>query len=259
MDDGTTLFPTGMDRNLFLNFLNRMHPSIKYTVENPEIINQDGKNVQTLVFLSLIIHLNDDGDIWTDVFYKPTNTHEYLNYQSHHPTHVKNNIPCCLAKRIVVFTSKEDSMKKNLDDLRRWLLNCGYPSEVIDKGIYNAKLQGPAPPKDITKIIPLISPYNNNYNNSSVLQATKSFIRQAKDERISSAFDDVKFIHAYRQPPNLLRSLSHSKFEHSENNVLEEVGEFKCSSKSCKICRFGGDRSRNVRWLCVESKMFCEL
>ena len=237
MDDGTTLFPAGIDQSLFLYLLNSMHPAIKYTVEKPDIIRQNGKDVQTLVFLSLLLHLDIDGNIWTDVYYKPTNTHEYLNYQSHHPTHVKDNIPYCLAKRIVVFSSKEDAMKKNLNDLRRWLRNCGYPLNVIERGIHNAQLQGPAPPKDTTKVIPLISPYNNNYNNSSVLHATKSFLRHAKDERISSAFHDVKFINAYRQPPNLLRSLSHSKFGQSTCNEPEKVGVFKCTSKSCKICR----------------------
>ena len=101
MDDGTTLFPAGIDQSLFLYLLNSMHPAIKYTVEKPDIIKQNGKDVQTLVFLSLLLHLDIDGNIWTDVYYKPTNTHEYLNYQSHHPTHVKDNIPYCLAKRTV--------------------------------------------------------------------------------------------------------------------------------------------------------------
>ena len=51
-----------------------MHPAIKYTVEKPEIIQKDGKLIQRLVFLSLKLHMDNDGIIWTDVFYKPTNT-----------------------------------------------------------------------------------------------------------------------------------------------------------------------------------------
>ena len=98
-----------------------MHPAIKYTVEEPEIIRIAGQLVQILVFLSLLIHLSEDGSIWTDIHYKPTNTHEYLNYESHHPDHVKSNIPYCLAKRIIVFRSKEEAVKRNLDDLRGWL------------------------------------------------------------------------------------------------------------------------------------------
>lgn len=236
MDDGTTLFPTNVDKDLFLRLLNSMHPAIKYTVAQPERLMEHGKQIQRLVFLSLLLHLDSDGNIWTDVFYKQTNTHEYLHFESHHPSHVKANIPYVLAKRIVVFTTKEESMEKNLQDLRRWLLNCGYPEKVINDGIHNAKLQGPAPPKDRAKVIPLISTYYKNYNNASVIQVAKSMLRQTKDERLINAFHDVKFIHAYRQPPNLLRSFTHSKFEQKKKNEVEIVGVFKCGSDKCKIC-----------------------
>ena len=43
-----TLFLAGMDRNLFLNLLNEIYPAIEYTEENPDMIKQDGKDVQTL-------------------------------------------------------------------------------------------------------------------------------------------------------------------------------------------------------------------
>ena len=140
MDDGTTLFPANVDQNLFLKLLNSMHPAIKYTVEQPERIVSDGMQIQRLVFLSLILHLDERGDIWTDVHYKATNTHEYLNFRSHHPDHVKKNIPFVLAKRIAVFTTKETDMKRNFADLKVWLQNCGYPQNVIDRGIHNALL-----------------------------------------------------------------------------------------------------------------------
>ena len=34
---------------------------------------------------------NSDGKIETDIYYKDTNSHDYLHYNSHHPEHVKNN------------------------------------------------------------------------------------------------------------------------------------------------------------------------
>ena len=46
---------------------------------------------------------NEHGKVETDIYYKKINNHEYLNYNSHHPTHIKNNIPFNLAKRIIVF------------------------------------------------------------------------------------------------------------------------------------------------------------
>ena len=99
MDDGTTLLPDYVQEGVFLDLLNSMHPAIKYTVENPDLVSEEGRIVQKLVFLSLMIFLNEEGNIWTDVFYKETNTHDYLRYDSNHPEHVKKNISFVLAKR----------------------------------------------------------------------------------------------------------------------------------------------------------------
>ena len=156
MDDGINLLPFEVDTNLFLSILNSLHPSIRYTMVESIETTINGIKVWKLVFLSLVIYLCEKGFIWTDVSYKETNTHDYLHYLSHHPHHIKRNIPHCLAKRIVVFTSKQDQMEKNLLDLRQWLTKCGYPEDVISKGFSTASLQGPAPLKS-TKVI-VISP-----------------------------------------------------------------------------------------------------
>ena len=112
MDDGHTLLPEEIELDMFLQLLNNMHWAIKYTIGKPERIIVKRVQIQKSVFLSLIIHLDADGNIWTDVHYKKTNTHKYLNYESHHPDHIKANIPYVLAKRIVVFTSKESAIWK---------------------------------------------------------------------------------------------------------------------------------------------------
>ena len=77
----------------------------------------------------------------TDIFYKETNTDDYLNYNSHQLNHITRNIPFNLLKRILVFVSDEQRLALQLKELRKWLLNCGYPETVIDKSFLNAKLQ----------------------------------------------------------------------------------------------------------------------
>ena len=178
--------------------------------------------------------MDGEGNIWTDVFYKETNTHDYLNYKSHHPEHTKRNIPFVLAKRIIVFTTREEAVRKNLNDLKMWLMKCDYPESVIDKGIFNARLQGPAPLKNSEKIIPLISTFYNNYNNELVCTVAKQLIKNSKNERVHKAFSNVKFVQAFKQPPNLLRILSHSSFITDDQNTI--TGVFKCTNKRCKIC-----------------------
>ena len=234
MDDGTTLFPSDVDEEVFLDLLNSMHPSIQYTIEKAKRIIVKGTQAQNLVFLSILIFLDDDGNIWFDVYYKDTNTHDYLHYQSHHPDHIKKNIPHVLAKRIIILTTKEESMQQNLEDLRIWLKNCGYPIKVIEHGIYTASLQGPAPPKS-EKVIPVISTYFSNYTHEHLSLVAKQLVGNSTNKRVKEAFQDVKFVQALKQPPNLLRTLSNSRF--ITDTKKEKVGVWKCADNKCKICR----------------------
>ena len=80
-----------------------------------------------------------------------------------------------------------------------------------------------------------ISTYYNNFNNEPVLHVAKALLKNCKNERLKRAFDDVKFIQSFKQPPNILRTLSHSKFERNRNQVAP--GVHKCSSARCKICK----------------------
>lgn len=78
-----------------------MHPNIKFTIESSKLENGN----EIINFLDVKVILTKDKEMSTDLYYKPTNSHEYLNYKSHHPKHVKDNVPYNLAKRIVVFVS----------------------------------------------------------------------------------------------------------------------------------------------------------
>ena len=67
--------------------LNNMHPSIKFTFEEPKVINENKKKRQVLNFLDVKIILHEGNLVETDIYYKPTNTHKYLPLDSEHPNH----------------------------------------------------------------------------------------------------------------------------------------------------------------------------
>ena len=76
--------------------LNNMHPSIKFTFENSEIIYQNDKKEQVLNSLDVqkkkeILH--EDNSVETDIYYKQRNTHDYLPNNIACSDHTKNNIP----------------------------------------------------------------------------------------------------------------------------------------------------------------------
>ena len=145
MDDGFVPLPKMVDESVFLNCLNLLHKDINFTLEPGEIDNVN--KTQTISFLDIKIIKHDDNNIETEIFYKSTNSHHYLHFSSQHPRHILENIPFNLAKKIIVFTTNSQKEKDHLRDLKRHLLNCAFPESVIDKGIYRAKLQGPAPYK----------------------------------------------------------------------------------------------------------------
>ena len=55
-------------------------------------------------FLDVALILHRDGSVETNFFYKTTNSHDYLSFDSHHPKQTKENVPYNLAKKIVVFS-----------------------------------------------------------------------------------------------------------------------------------------------------------
>ena len=237
IDDGFIIWRSELDRKRFEEIMNNLHPSIKFTFESGELVElQDGTMVLKLNFLDISILLHPDGSIETDIYYKDTNTHDYLRYDSHHPTHVKNNIPYTLAKKIIVFCSSR-FVEKRLEELKTSLLKCKYPLHIIQKGFHNAKLQGPAnDPAKTKKPLPFISTYHSDLDSKKILSLSKDLLANLEDERLKNVFSDYSPTLALKQPPNLLRQLSSAKFMTSPGPEKEN-GLFRCSDNKCKLCK----------------------
>ena len=107
----------------------------------------------------------------TDIYYKETNSHDYLKFDSHHPKHEKENIPFNLAKRIIVFCSDYNKEQIRLHKLRQWLLQCGFSNKLINRKFHNAKLQGPAPEPANSDIIPFVTTFYSNYNAMNIMRS----------------------------------------------------------------------------------------
>ena len=103
IDDSFTFWPLELNFENFNTCLNNMHPLIKFTYEKPEVIYENGKKVKVFNSRDIKIILHEDNSVEKDLYYKLTNTHNYLPWDSAHPDHTKNNIPYNKAKRIIVF------------------------------------------------------------------------------------------------------------------------------------------------------------
>ena len=239
MDDGIVPFPKTANFSTFVNILQSMDPHIKFTIENAEIVSNDqGLSLQHLNFLDIMVILHPNRDIETDIYYKDTNCHEYLNFDSHHPYHIKENVPYNLAKRIIVFCSDQTTEHRRLQELKSWLLNCNYPENIIDNKFHKAKLQGPAPQKTSSDLIPFVTTNFSNYDAKNISTISRSLLHNSKDARIGEVFSGCDTVLALRQPPNLQRQLTRAAFSSSTPAVSpnSKPGLYKCLNSRCDLC-----------------------
>ena len=115
-----------------------------------------------------------------------------------------------------MFCSDEITMEERLQELRDLLKQCDYPIKVIEDGIYNAQLQGPAPPKcNKENTIAFVHQNMSNYKFSHILSTTRHLLENAKSDEIRHTFKDTRFVEAMRQPRNIIRTISTNHHEHA--------------------------------------------
>ena len=117
----------------FIDFLNGAHESIKFTAEwSSERVN----------FLDLQV-IKQGNKLVTDLFTKPTDTHQPLHRTSCHPSHTKKGIPYSQALRIRRICSEETFFEDRVGDLKNWLLKRGYRENEVDSQIARVRLKKP--------------------------------------------------------------------------------------------------------------------
>ena len=181
-----------------------------------------------------------DTRITTDIFYKETDTHQYLDFKSSHPNHTKRNIPYNLARRICTIVSEPEILQIRLTELTTFLVECNYPKSLIENGIRQARMIPQNKLRTTTNIrnnvtekIPFISTYNPNSQNlfptvSSVLDSLKA------DPSTEAIFTNAKIVNSKRQPNNLKSLLTSARLKLRETSFKVS----KCNDKRCDLCNF---------------------
>ena len=68
------------------------------------------------------------------------------------------------------------------------------------------------------------------------MQTVKNKFKNIKNERLRSVCKDIVFILSLKQPKNLYKELTSSRFISSFKNI-KKPETYKCSGKRCKICQ----------------------
>lgn len=234
------------------NLLNMLHPSIKFTVD---------KNRQQLSFLDTMV-INDNGKIKTDIYYKPTDSKQYLLYISCHPKHTRNSIPYNLARRLKMIISEENTLLTRLEELHGFLLKQKYPPLLIQDAITKINalnretlLHTTEKSKD-ENLIPYVSTFNpHNTEIFQEIQKNKSLL--LRDDRLKSIFRSKTFLKSKRQSPNLKKLLTKAKFSNKQTNIAKVT---KCNEPRCGLCKYIKEASTynfNNKMFTVTCDMSC--
>ena len=113
---------------IFIDYLNNIHPTIKFTSSH---------SYTNVPFLDVNVSLNN-GNIYTDLYTKPTDKHQHLLFSSCHPLHTKKAIPFSLALRLRRICSTYETFKTRAAELTTYLLKRGYNRNFLTKQIQRA-------------------------------------------------------------------------------------------------------------------------
>ena len=116
--------------NEFFEHLNCLDPNIKLErpLKYPKI---------AIDFLDVTVTRVDD-ILKTDLYTKPTDTHQYLEFSSCHPWHCKKSIPYSQALRLRRICSEEGDFIKRTSELKQYLYDRGYEKKLVDEQIDKA-------------------------------------------------------------------------------------------------------------------------
>jgi hypothetical protein len=233
IDDGFGIWQYGLDKlKDFIADLNAVHPHINFTFEYSDV---------ECNFLDVRVYKVGD-HLETDVYTKPTDTHQFLHYQSCHSRHCKSSLPYSQALRLRRICSEDYILRKRCDELQNYFVDRGYKLSLVKEQIAKAcnisrtealKPKGQqvstVPKFDRTRMVVTYSPAVSRigkilYRNFNVIQSSEKLRTCIKPPMV-----------AYRKPKSLRDLLVHSKFQ--SKRVTNGGGcTEKCGNKRCKIC-----------------------
>ena len=215
MDDTFLIFEHHSHIQLFLDYLNSRHPSIKFTCET----EQEGK----LSFLDTTI-TNNNGQFSTNTYRKPTFTGLGLHYLSFLPPIYKINSIKTLLTRAYNVCSSWKAFHDEIVFLQDYFLCNGYPSKLVDKTInnfLNLKLNPPPPIATVNKDV--------RYFKLPYMGKLSFEIRKSFKEILKHAYPQIKFNFVFTNT-NTIRNFLTKKPKPSPDLCSNVVYLFKCPS-----------------------------
>ena len=217
----------------FISNLNTCHPTIKFTSETSQI---------QVPFLDILVQLKE-GLLITDLYCKPTDTHNYLLQTSCHPWTCKNAIPYSQFLRLRRICSDEPTFIKRAQQMATHFFRRGYDHENIHTSILKAwrlNRDDLLQPKEttnsttdnnpillITTFDPHLNPLTSIVDNNWDLLCRNTSTRWLYDKHFKKGL---------RRLPNLREMLVSSKLQPQLSLTKPITRPDLCNNPNCRYC-----------------------
>ena len=129
IDDIFGVWTHGADSlDKFLEYLNDFHPSLKFSVERSDHLDQ-----KQLPFLDTLIRLEEDGSLTTELYIKPMAAPIILPYTSAHPMQTKRSVLFAQLLRAKRLGSSVAAQERGMNKIESLFRSNGYPTKMIRK------------------------------------------------------------------------------------------------------------------------------
>ena len=220
----------------FINYINSIHPTIKFTHEYSNSSNQ------SLPFLDVQVHLYNN-QIQIDLHTKPTDKHQYLLKNSCHPAHTKRTIPFSLALRLRRICSTDHFFNKRCYELINFLALRGYSRRLLKRevnrvrNILRQEALKPRPQNNQSARTPFVITFNPALPNASAT-VRKNLNILHSSARCKQTFSPPPVV-AYKRTPNLRDLLVRTQLRDNTNPQQKAPpGVYKCNHPRCLTCPF---------------------
>ena len=221
----------------FLLHLNECHHSIKFTSEvSREHIN----------FLDTTVRLNADRKLYTDLYCKPTDAHNYLLYNSCHPKHLTNSLPYSQLLRIRRICHYLEDFDRNAILIGQHFLRRQYPEFLVTEAIIKARRMDRKillTPKPAARSEPnwensfLVTTFNPDCTPlRDIVQSNWSILGRTIN---TEGIFQTSTVFGYRRNKNLKDLLVHAKIQPtppSEGVKQSRRTERLCKARNCRYC-----------------------
>ena len=207
------------------------------------------------------IHLTEEVELWSNLFYKPTDTHSYLCYESSHPPHVRKALPYSQFLRIRRICSDERKFKEHCVTLKGHFSKRGYPEKCLDEAMQLATAKSSTsllnpldrtttsnPEEDDVNTFFAITEYHpTQHGFRDCIEKNWDVLGSPATKKIFES----KIIFGHRRPKNLREQLVRANFkssigEASPNQVVQRLKEKACASPGrCRYCKKIGHKRRH--------------